>query len=388
MNPLLSPRFAALISLFILIAPTVFAQSRSATAVLRSVDSALRSLTTATYDVTAINWNVDGSSRTRTGRIFLSRHAIDDGVGFRIRFEAPEGVLAYDGSRILWLDRADSTVLQFDSTMTMARYLNGNVVGQYVKRIISATRPFIALDSNATLEETVEMAGVRCASVRVHNEESDDFKQPKNRWCFGLDDHFPRRYELSGLFHGQLYADTITYANVRLDDPLDDSLFTIVTPHGYTFELQKPWVEPTILADGSPLPEFDLASTSGARVTPASLRGRVIVLDFWYIACAPCLQAMPHLSALQKRYGADSVLVLGVNVHDSLDRVKKLLASREVAYESLLFGDDLATALGISGYPTLFVIGRDGRIVRSMVGSSEHLEMALAAMVEEALARR
>src|SRR5262245_31412166 len=52
---------------------------------------------------------------------------------------------------------------------------------------------------------------------------------------------------------------------------------------------------------------------NGAPLTLKSLRGKVVILDFWAFDCAPCIEAMPHINALDDKYGSQGLVVIGVH---------------------------------------------------------------------------
>jgi thiol-disulfide isomerase/thioredoxin len=127
-------------------------------------------------------------------------------------------------------------------------------------------------------------------------------------------------------------------------------------------------------------PPFDLPALDGGRVALAELRGRPVLVDFWATWCAPCLQQIPVLNAVQAKHG-DAVAVLGVSVDtEGRDVVAAFAAEHDVRYRILLGSPDLARSWGAIGFPTLFVVAPDGAIASAHVGvaSEEELDEALA----------
>lgn len=117
-------------------------------------------------------------------------------------------------------------------------------------------------------------------------------------------------------------------------------------------------------------PAFDLPrlDTSG-RLSLASLRGKVVVLNFWQSDCAPCKQEMPRLEAAYRRWTAKGVVVVGVDMLDTRGAGrafrKRYGATYPMVYDRV---GDTAAPYGVWNTPeTLFVDGR-GRIVRRILG--------------------
>ncbi|MBW2242500.1 MAG: TlpA family protein disulfide reductase [Deltaproteobacteria bacterium] len=127
-------------------------------------------------------------------------------------------------------------------------------------------------------------------------------------------------------------------------------------------------------------PGFDLATLDGRQVSLDSLAGRPAVIDFWATWCAPCIRQIPVLNALQAEYGG-GVSVVGIAVDTSgAEVVAPFAEEHEMAYTVLLGDERLAQAYGALGFPTLFVLDGEGRIVEAHVGivTMEELQDALA----------
>ncbi len=131
--------------------------------------------------------------------------------------------------------------------------------------------------------------------------------------------------------------------------------------------------------EGDRAPAFDLATLDGAQVSLASLAGRPAVIDFWATWCAPCVRQIPVLNALQEARG-DAVSVIGIAVDASgAEVVAPFAEEHEIAYTVLLGDEALAQDYGAIGFPTLFVLDGQGRIIEAHVGivTMEELEDAL-----------
>jgi thiol-disulfide isomerase/thioredoxin len=113
-------------------------------------------------------------------------------------------------------------------------------------------------------------------------------------------------------------------------------------------------------------PAFDLVSLSGASLASDSLRGRVVLLDFWATWCAPCRKGIPALQGLHERYASQGLVVIGASTDEGgPERVRRFVSSRRMTYPVAL--DSGATpawqAFEVKSIPTLFLIGRDGRLL-------------------------
>jgi|SRR5215831_10147181 len=127
--------------------------------------------------------------------------------------------------------------------------------------------------------------------------------------------------------------------------------------------------------------QFTVDDISGKRVALNSYRGNVILLDFWATWCAPCRKQIPEFMDLHKRYKSRGVVVLGISVDESSAAVKNFVKELHVNYPILLGGtrDDLQEAFGPQGFPTLYIIDRDGQIRSQKTGltSMEEVERTI-----------
>ncbi len=118
---------------------------------------------------------------------------------------------------------------------------------------------------------------------------------------------------------------------------------------------------------------FTLKDVNGKDVTLASLKGKVIVLDFWATWCGPCKIEIPWFVEFQNTYGKSGLQVVGVSVDDTLDKLKPYVADMKMNYPVLqgLGHDDVQDAYGpIWGIPVTVVISRDGKICAKHTGMS------------------
>jgi cytochrome c biogenesis protein CcmG/thiol:disulfide interchange protein DsbE len=136
----------------------------------------------------------------------------------------------------------------------------------------------------------------------------------------------------------------------------------------------------------SPAKDFTLPLLTGQSLTLSSLKGKVVMVDFWSSWCPPCRQEAPALAAAYERYRARGVEFVGVAIWDSEDEVRKFLERNRITYPN---GLDLkgvtAIEYGVRGIPEKFFVDRDGTLVRKFIGPVT--EQRLAAVLDEMLAR-
>lgn len=117
-------------------------------------------------------------------------------------------------------------------------------------------------------------------------------------------------------------------------------------------------------------PAISVADTSGHQLDLSSYRGKVVVLNFWVTWCEPCRAEIPELIELQNRFLDRGLAVIGIALEDDLTSVQATCQKLNVNYSVALGDKKLSAFFGGVGFPTTFVIGRDGRIYSKHVGAT------------------
>ena len=199
----------------------------------------------------------------------------------------------------------------------------------------------------------------------------------------GVQDHLLRRivFNAPGANGMPPFAWDLTLRNVRAGSGAPPRALRPEMSAGWTVEDH----DAVAAGVGDVAPDWSLERRGGGRVYSASLRGQVVVLDFWASWCPFCRRNTPGLGALRHEMRGQPVRVFAVQVWDDEDP-GPALAQAGVSLEMLLDGDAVAEQLKVGGTPTAVVIGRDGRIVARVGGSGERREQQLRAAIAAALA--
>ena len=138
---------------------------------------------------------------------------------------------------------------------------------------------------------------------------------------------------------------------------------------------------------GSAEPAYDVTTLEGQRLTTDSLRGRVVLVNFWATWCGPCRLEMPLLQRMYARHRDAGFVLLGLSVdRGSVDGVRSWLAARGVGYPVAIVGGAEEKAFGgVRGYPTSFLIDRRGVVRHTVVGplAPATLELAVRRLLAE-----
>jgi thiol-disulfide isomerase/thioredoxin len=228
--------------------------------------------------------------------------------------------------------------------------------------------------------------GVDCHVLHV---QYDAFGRNVAILYLGVDDLLVRRIERPRNVNTPMAGSEFFIARkLRIDESHPDTLFTLTAPPGYSVRTVG-GPPPGSIEIGSPAPDWELHTFSGETVSLKSLRGKVVVLDFWASWCGPCRISMPHMQNLHDRFKDAPVAVFGVNCREragGVDKAKAFIKEKGYTYPQLLDADSkIATAFRVGGIPRFYVIDQEGRVLHTSAGAAPQLEQLLTQIIETAI---
>ena len=141
---------------------------------------------------------------------------------------------------------------------------------------------------------------------------------------------------------------------------------------------------------GRPAPQFRLNDLNGKSVSLASLRGNVVVLDFWATWCGPCVRGLPVVDATIAARRRQGVKFYAINVAEPNDRVSKFVRTRGWNFGVLMDRNRAVSKnFGVGGIPHLVVIDRNGVVSATHAGfqGDDSLHNWLDHAIQDALRR-
>jgi len=141
---------------------------------------------------------------------------------------------------------------------------------------------------------------------------------------------------------------------------------------------------------GKPLPTFKSMALDGTPITNKSLKGKVVLMDFWATWCGPCKAASPAIQKIHDKFASRGVMVIGANVEGVGGAEAKKLAmgyqkEHKYSYKFTYDNEALFEKLGASGIPLFLVIDKKGKVSFVKTGFGPSVGAELEAAINKAL---
>jgi thiol-disulfide isomerase/thioredoxin len=130
-----------------------------------------------------------------------------------------------------------------------------------------------------------------------------------------------------------------------------------------------------------PAPRFTATTMAGEKFSNDSIKGKVVLLEFWTTWCGYCEDEAPFVDSISQEYADKGLIVLAVNVGESKKKVQKYLQQHPRTSKIVLMDDtNLAAMYQATSYPIYVVIDRDGNVAatRRGAGGEDALRRLLA----------
>ena len=134
---------------------------------------------------------------------------------------------------------------------------------------------------------------------------------------------------------------------------------------------------------GRPAPQWTQATADGHTLSMQSLTGKPVYLNFFATWCPPCNVEAPDVNALQKKYAAQGLQVVGIDELENADKARSFIAKYALVYPAVVDDGALESAYLVNGLPVHVFISRDGIVRQIKVGemNKAQIERSIRALL-------
>lgn len=133
-------------------------------------------------------------------------------------------------------------------------------------------------------------------------------------------------------------------------------------------------------------PEFSWTTTEGETLTPESLAGKVVLLDFWASWCIPCQRAVPHLKSLDESLPEDRFRIVGINVDDEKEKLQGWVATYGLPWAQVWDqSHEIVQSFNVTNFPTYVLLDHRGRVTYTTTGFTSTMGRVLDYRVRTAV---
>jgi thiol-disulfide isomerase/thioredoxin len=340
--------------------------------------------------------------------------------------------IAFDGVTARSIREAEKEVVEgaIKDESGLQNFFASQRAGGILPWEMLAKEPFqLASTTTVSLDGTVEVGGVKCNVLKVETKAPPAKGGVRShggavvKYAFGQTDNLLRSVERTvapvpgAAGDAKTPGMTLTLTEFRTGGAAELGSFSPSVPDGFVVkpigtkstetpegmpgkpgqvtkptkpanpsDASKPAVEKSgLLAVGSEAPDWTLKDHEGNEVKLSSLRGNIVMMDFWATWCGPCKAAMPGVQKMHEKFADKGVKIYGVNMseQDGGKAAKKYFADKKFTYGLLMGGDDVANQYKVRGIPTFYLIDKEGKILFSGSGFSSKTEKELENLIEK-----
>lgn len=155
------------------------------------------------------------------------------------------------------------------------------------------------------------------------------------------------------------------------------------TPRGS--EIQKLIANPSLIRKNY-APQFSAKLSTGEEVNLDTLKGKVVLLDFWGTWCEPCRISLPLLKDLAAKVDPSKVAIISIDEYDAKSKWQQFIEANGMKWGQVYDGDlSLHNAFAVDGFPRYYILGKDGVILAEFKGWKQDGEATIADAINWAL---
>jgi thiol-disulfide isomerase/thioredoxin len=312
----------------------------------------------------------------------------DDSLGYWVNIHQNNNFrVIYNGKQIIWIDENKKKIDISDTKSDGYVNFVGNTISLIIPSILNERnflQSFVGSFSNPKVLRSEIIEGMHSIDLNTYFKPMDIVENSSVSTSLDKNTLLPIRYVSYAEMDN--YRQYIEYSFDSLTQIKQDSAYFFLNKEQekrYKITVNKKKAPEPLLDTGELAPSWQLPDLDGKIINSESSKGKIIVLDFWYMSCYPCLKMIPVLNEIDSLYKDMSVQIFGMNVYDGNREKVRDFTHPRMKYKTLLDALPVAEKYHISGYPTLYIIDRRGRIVYADIGYSSQITEKIKSVIEK-----
>ncbi len=365
-----------IILILLFLSSTFLVVGQNAETVLQKVSAKLLSLKTIKYKYhQEYNYKSEAYFAESNAESLLDFAAQNSAVGLRFQFENEDVFIAYNGSETFNLNKKNKTIKVDSKPPT--DFLSSSSYLQFALPMWRNALPKIIADNSITksLRET-EISGKSYYLIEFALDKSfiesglgtkispmTIDRKTIYRLTIDKQTFLPIQAYRGNNVNEDFNKVTFSEINVNPPAPIENSWYysTYLKDYQYAKKPEDRLIKTGEAAYEIRLPRFGTNKT----VSLNDYKGKIVLLEFWIFHCGYCQAAVPKLNVLQQKYKDKNLQILAVNIADSDNQLQLFKEKLNPEYPIIYQGEAIANQYGVWFYPTIVLIGKDGKVIYS-----------------------
>lgn len=132
-------------------------------------------------------------------------------------------------------------------------------------------------------------------------------------------------------------------------------------------------------------PDFQVVTLDSITYSLENMKDKVVILNFWFMACYPCVRELPDLNKVVEKYAGKEVVFLAISVQDKAENLRIFLKRKPFLYKIVAKNKEIVDKFNVNLFPANLVIDKTGKIVFIKVGYDEKISELLSEAIDKAL---
>jgi peroxiredoxin len=192
------------------------------------------------------------------------------------------------------------------------------------------------------------------------------------------------RYKYNGLVIE--YYDETKFFDYQINKPgITEANFAIPKSFKPRAEQAAP---PALLDAGTTAPDWTLYDANGKKVSLSQLKGKVVLLDFYFIGCSGCMASIKPLNAIYEKYKNNNLVIASITERDSKKAVLDFEKRYRINYTGYINAAEVVRSYHVTTFPTFYFIDKEGKIGNVFVGYDDDFEGKVTLVIDKLLSKK